>query len=55
MSQVDDLRTLALQDASHDIDGGIMAIEEAGSGHDPDLIPQNERGRHILTVVRLQR
>jgi hypothetical protein len=49
MAQMDDLRTLALQDPAHDIDRRIVAIEQAGCCYDPDLI---FRGiRHKLTIV----
>src|SRR5687768_17271864 len=34
MAQMNDLRTFALQDAPHDIDGGVMSIEQGGSGND---------------------
>ena len=32
VSQVDDFGTRALQDAAHDVDGSIVAIEEGGGG-----------------------
>jgi hypothetical protein len=38
MSQVNDLSAFALHDAPHDIDRGIMPVEQGGSGNDPDFI-----------------
>ena len=36
VSQVDDLGALRLEDATHDVDGGVVAIEQRGGGDDPD-------------------
>lgn len=33
VAQVDDLRTLALQNTPHDIDGGIVAVKQTGGGN----------------------
>ena len=36
--EVDDLGALRLQDAPHDVDRGVVAVEEAGRGHDADRV-----------------
>ena len=36
--EVDDLRAHVLQDAPHDVDGGVMPVEQAGGSNDPYLI-----------------
>jgi hypothetical protein len=38
MAQVNDLGTLGLQDAAHDIDGSIVTIKQTGCGNDADFI-----------------
>ena len=38
VSEVDDLRTLALQNAAHDVDRGVVAVEQAGRGDEPHRI-----------------
>ncbi len=38
MTQVNDLRALALKDASHDIDCRVMPVEERGGRYNPDLV-----------------
>jgi hypothetical protein len=38
MTKMDDLGSLALHYASHDIDGSIMSVEEGGSSNNTDLI-----------------
>lgn len=38
MAQVDDLATRGLQNAAHDVDGGIMPIEQTGSGNEADFM-----------------
>ena len=37
--EVDDLTTRTLQDAAHDVDGGIVAVEEGGCRDDADRVP----------------
>ena len=32
---VDHLRALGLQDPPHDVDGGVMTVEQRGRGHEP--------------------
>src|SRR5690606_13417190 len=34
VAEVDDLRALRLDQAPHDVDGGVVAVEEAGRGHE---------------------
>jgi hypothetical protein len=51
--QVDDLGTLALQDPPHDVDRGVVAVEQAGRGHDPHRVDrrvQGGRGRRRRAV-----
>jgi len=38
MAQVDDLGARRLQDAPHDVDGRIMAVEKRGGGDNPDVM-----------------
>jgi hypothetical protein len=38
VAQVDDLGTHALQDAPHDVDGCIVAVEQAGGGDEAHLV-----------------
>ena len=38
VSQVDDLGARALQDAAHDIDRGVVPVEQRSCRHDPDFI-----------------
>jgi hypothetical protein len=38
MTKMDNFSTLALHDPAHDINGGIMAIEQARSRYNPDAI-----------------
>ena len=36
--EVDDLGAHALQDAPHDVDGRVVAVEQAGRGHEAHLV-----------------
>jgi hypothetical protein len=38
VAQVNHLGAHALQDAAHDVDGGIVPVEQAGSGHETHLV-----------------
>ena len=38
VAQVDDFGTLGLQDAAHDVDGGVVSVEQAGGAHEPDRV-----------------
>jgi hypothetical protein len=38
VAEVDDLRSAGLQDAAHDVDGGIVPVEEAGGGDEADFV-----------------
>ena len=38
VSKVDDLGSGALHDASHDIDGGIVAVKKGGGRHHADVV-----------------
>jgi len=35
---VDDLRTARLEEPSHDVDCGIVSVEEGGCGHDANVV-----------------
>jgi hypothetical protein len=36
--EVDHLGPLGLEDPAHDVDGGVVAVEEARRGHQPDRV-----------------
>jgi len=38
VAQVDDLGAHALQDAAHDVDGGVVAVKQAGRGDKAHLV-----------------
>jgi len=38
VTEVDDLGAHALQDAPHDIDRGVVAVEQRGRGHEAHLV-----------------
>ena len=38
VAEVDDLRAHALQDAPHDVDGGVVAIEQRSGGDEAHLV-----------------
>ena len=38
VAQVDHLGAAALQDAAHDVDGRVVAVEEGGGGYDADVV-----------------
>ena len=38
MTQVDDLGAGSLQNAAHNVDGGIMAVKEGGGSDDADFV-----------------
>jgi hypothetical protein len=38
VAQVHDFGAHALQDAAHDVDGGVVAVEQARRGHEADLV-----------------
>jgi hypothetical protein len=38
VAKVDDLRPAALHDAAHDVDGGIVPIEQTGGGDEADFV-----------------
>ncbi len=38
VAEMDDFRAAGLEDAAHDVDGGVMAVEQAGGGHKADLV-----------------
>ena len=40
VAEVDDLGARRLHDAAHDVDGGVVAVEERGRGDDADVMPR---------------
>ena len=44
VSQMDDFATRALQDAAHDVDGGVVAVKKGGGGDDADGVAGLCRG-----------
>jgi hypothetical protein len=36
VTEVDDLAPLGLEEAPHDVDGGVVAVEQAGGGDEAD-------------------
>ena len=38
VAQVNDLGTHALQNAAHDVDGGVVAVEQTGGRHKADFV-----------------
>ena len=36
--QVNHLHPCCLDDPSHDVDGGVVAVKKGGGGHHPDLV-----------------
>lgn len=38
MAQVNHLGTATLDDAAHDVDGGVMAVEQTGRSYNADLV-----------------
>ncbi len=50
VSEMDHLGPLGLQQPAHDVDGGIVAVEQAGGGHETDRAGRNvERRRRLRT------
>ncbi len=50
MSEVDHFGALGLQEPPHDVDGGVVPVEQAGGGHEPDRI-----GRLVELVLVVHR
>ena len=48
VSQVNHLRAHALQNASHDVDGRIMAIKQTGGGHKAHLVRRAVVGQGLV-------
>ena len=38
VAEVDHLRPLGLQETAHDVDGGVVTVEQAGRGHEPHRV-----------------
>ncbi len=45
VAQVDDLGALGLQDAPHDVDGGVVPVEQAGGGDEADGVDRTVQDR----------
>ena len=54
VAQMDDLAAGRLQDAPHDVDRRVVAVEQACRGHEADLVdrPEDQRMAHALIVHR---
>jgi len=47
VSEVDHFTAGALDDATHDVDGSIMAIEQACGGNDTNLVIRGVRSAYV--------
>ncbi len=47
VAEVDHFRPHALQDATHDVDGGVMAVEQAGGGDKTHLVGRAITGQVV--------
>ena len=53
VAEVDDLGALALQDAPHDVDRGVVAVEQARGGDEPDRMDGDvQRGGHARIILQ---
>jgi hypothetical protein len=52
VAQVDDLDALGLEDAPHDVDGGVVAVEQAGGGHDAYRVHGPVQRGHVVHTRR---
>ena len=44
--EVDDLGPLRLEQSPHDVDGGVVPVEETGRGHEPDRMVRSVEVAH---------
>ena len=53
VAEVDDFRPRRLQDAPHDVDGGVVPVEERGGGDEADFVAGvvGLNGLHVHSVV----
>jgi hypothetical protein len=52
VAEVDDLGTLRLQDAAHDVDRGVVPVEQARGGDEPDRVHGAvQRGGHTNSLM----
>ena len=49
--EVDDLGALALQDPPHDVDRGVVAVEQAGGGDEPDRVGGDVQRRGHVPII----
>ena len=49
VAEVDDLGPLGLEQAPHDVDGGVVPVEQAGRGHEPDRMDRSVEVAHAGT------
>ena len=50
VAEVDDLGPLGLEEAPHDVDGGVVAVEQAGRGHEPHRVGRTVEVGHRRTA-----
>ena len=48
-TEVDHLDTLSLQEPAHDVDGGVVPVEQAGRSHEPDRVDRAVEVGHRRT------
>jgi predicted HAD superfamily phosphohydrolase len=53
VAQMDDLGAHALQDASHDVDGCVVAIKQAGGGDKANLVLGTVAGQSLEFSVQV--
>ena len=53
VAEVDHLRAHALQDAAHDVDGRVVAVEQARRGDESNLVRGPERGQRLIVGRQL--
>ena len=55
VAEVDDLGPLRLQEPAHDVDGGVVAVEQAGRRHEPDRVHRPVQLGHASVRRRARR
>jgi hypothetical protein len=51
VAEVDDLRTLALQHAAHDVDGRVVTVEQARGRHEADGVLRDVQSHRVLQTA----
>jgi hypothetical protein len=47
---MDDFGTRRLKNPAHDVNGGVMAVEQAGRGYESDLVLRRGVFRHVCSA-----